>query len=215
MKTIRWNQARQVTGLGLALALLVVIAGCQTTVSLGGTAQVASAPQVTSVVQLGTLIGGKTGWGIWQTANCQAQVVAAKDMSLQFSAEVPLKGDPGGDSNYCALTKDLKNLNLADIIAFRMRVKSDNVTGILCQLVDGTGQLHQTKKISITADGQWHDLVIKPAEVAGGEHWTGANDGKWHGKPIGIIIILNYSSDSVNHKPVLYLTEICADAVKK
>ena len=49
------------------------------------------------------------------------------------------------------------------------------------RLIDSTGQCHQHGGVPIVADGKWHDLVLKPEEIAGGEHWGGANDGKWHG----------------------------------
>lgn len=64
---------------------------------------------------------------------------------------------------------------MKDLTAIRVRVKSDNATSLGLQLVDGTGQTHQTR-LPIVADGKWHDLTIIPSKVAGGEHWGGAKD---------------------------------------
>ena len=50
----------------------------------------------------------------------------------------------------------------------------------------GTGQCHQAKGFKLTPDGQWHDVTIETRAVVGGEHWGGANDGKWHGPATGL-----------------------------
>ena len=46
------------------------------------------------------------------------------------------------------------------------------------------------KGFKLTADGKWHELTIRPSEIAGGEHWGGADDGKWHGSPREFVISL-------------------------
>ena len=167
-----------------------------------------------SVVQLDDLDEGATDWTTWQVGNCQTQIAVVKDDPAPGKSSLKLSANIVGAGDYCAMAKDLKELGLADITAFRMRVKSDNVTNISTQLIDGTGQTHQTKGILINADGQWHDLIFIPLKTNGGEHWAGANDGIWHGKPAGINIILGSGSSAGDHKPVLYLTDIRADVVQ-
>ena len=70
-----------------------------------------------------------------------------------------------------------------------MLVRSENVSEICVRLNDATGQCHQNKNVLITGDGKWHELVIEPTDIAGGEHWGGANDGKWHG-PATLVALL-------------------------
>ena len=56
-------------------------------------------------------------------------------------------------------------------------------------------------------------MVIKPTEIAGGEHWGGANDSKWHGPPQRVVLSLTKESDAKGKQPVLELAEIRADAL--
>lgn len=78
---------------------------------------------------------------------------------------------------YVAAQQDLAGLDLDEL---RMRVRS-SVPRCGIRLVDATGQCHQRTDVALVADGAWHDLVIRPGEIAGGEHWGGAADGRWHG----------------------------------
>ena len=38
----------------------------------------------------------------------------------------------------------------------------------------------------MTPSSDWQEIVLKPAQMAGGEHWGGANDGVWHGPIKGL-----------------------------
>jgi hypothetical protein len=171
--------------------------------------------QISSVVKLDQLTDGETDWTADSGDGADKSLTVLKDTpapahsTLQFSATMP-----GGGKGLAYLIKDLSDLDLSDITAFHFRVKSDNVTNIAVQIKDGTGQTHQIKGVAITADGQWHDLTLAPAKIAGIEHWAGANDGKWHGQPKGIVIILSGQSDTKDLKPVLDFTDITADAVQ-
>src|SRR5205085_11453560 len=76
-----------------------------------------------------------------------------------------------------------------------------------------SGQTHQRKGVPIKADGQWHELVIKPAEIAGGEHWGGAKDGKWHGPAVQLALSLQSNADPKGKQPVVFLADIRAEAL--
>ena len=52
-------------------------------------------------------------------------------------------------------------------------------------------QVHQ-KHVNLPSppSDQWQEIVLKVQDLVGGEHWAGANDGKWHpaAKALGINI---------------------------
>ena len=66
----------------------------------------------------------------------------------------------------------------------------------------------------ITADGQWHDLEVKPAQVAGGEHWGGANDGTL-ARAASATGASRCPPDPTRRskQPVVYLADIRAEAL--
>lgn len=171
--------------------------------------------QVATTIPLDTLEEGETDWTFARAGTGPGGLTVVKDApapgqsSLQFSADLTAKG-----STYAAMTKNLVPLELTDITAIRMKVRSDNTGSIGIQLIDGSGQTHQNRAFKIQADGQWHDVVIKPAEFAGGEHWGGANDGKWHGQPAKMAIRFNGASDPKGSKPSIQLANITADALQ-
>ena len=124
-----------------------------------------------------------------------------------------LAGDFTAGGAYVAAVKSLKELGVKDVAALKMQIKSDNAQLIGVQLVDGGGQTHQQKAFKIKPDGKWHDLVIKPTDIAGGEHWGGANDGKWHG-PLGqVALSVSVQSDEKSKQPVVYLADLRAEAL--
>jgi hypothetical protein len=170
---------------------------------------------VTSTVRLDEIIDGESDWKFAAAGKgSKATLEVVKDQpekgqfALRFAAEL------ADDKSSARLVKYLKDLELTDIKAIRMKVKSETVTGFGIVLVDGTGQTHQKKGNKLEADNKWHDLVIDPLKIAGGEHWGGANDGKWHGAPASIAITFNIGSDKVGKKPALSLADIRADAVQ-
>jgi hypothetical protein len=92
----------------------------------------------------------------------------------------------------------------------RLRMRSTTTKSYAIRLVDGTGQCHQRKGHPFNADGQWHDVEIVPAEIAGGEHWGGANDGQWHDSVQLIELMLNVESHD-GKQPDLTITDMRAD----
>jgi hypothetical protein len=123
-----------------------------------------------------------------------------------------LAGDFTGGGAYVAAIRDLKGMDLSGVTAIRMRTMSSSASSVGVQMVDASGQTHQRKGIPVGADGQWHDLALEPAKIAGGEHWGGANDGKWHDPPTLLAISVTAASDKAGKRPVIELAHVVADA---
>jgi hypothetical protein len=168
----------------------------------------------TTTIRLDELVDGKTDWkaGIDRDATASVEVVkdqpAAGQNALRFAAEI--KGPKGS----ARLRKSLKGLNLADVKVIRMKIKGETATVFGLVLVDGTGQVHQKKGNRLKTDGEWTEFTIDPQKIAGGEHWGGANDGKWHGPLDSITFTYNIGSDKESQKPVMIIGDITADVVK-
>ena len=105
-----------------------------------------------------------------------------------------LQADFSGGGAYVGVWRDLASLKGRDVNELRLWVKAVNVTSIGVRLSDGGDQCYQTKGLKLAATADWQPLVLKISDLVGGEHWGGANDGKWHGpiKAFG----LNIGKDS-------------------
>jgi len=172
--------------------------------------------EIARSIPLDEILEGQHDWQFskgeeFRGANGSLSVV--KNMPTPGQSCLRLAGDFTGGGAYVAAIKNLKALDVKDVSAIHLRARSDNATSVSVQLVDGTGQTHQRKGIPITSDGQWHDLVIKPTEIAGGEHWGGSQDGKWHGPPTQFVLSLTDHSDAKEKKPALDLADIRAVAM--
>lgn len=174
---------------------------------------------VNESVKLDEVLEGQHDWAFSQggeVPGAKGSLTVAKDEPAAGQTALKLAGDFTGGGAYVAAIKDLKDLkdlDAKDVTAFRLRAKSNNAASVSVQVVDASGQTHQKKGVKVVADGQWHDLSLKPAEVAGGEHWGGANDGKWHGPPSRFVISVTSGSDPAKKQPVLYLADVRADVI--
>ena len=102
-------------------------------------------------------------------------------------ASALLEADFRGGGAYVGIWKDLEPLRLPEIQEFRFWNRSRNLDKIGVRIVDDTGQCHQaTVNLPPGPDQAWGLVVLKVADVVGGEHWGGSNDGKWHGPPRGL-----------------------------
>lgn len=178
-------------------------------------AEVAGA-RVTSVVALDEVLEGQTDWRLslgQEVKGAKGSLTVVKDQPEAGKTSLKLEGDFTGGGAYVAAIKDIADLEAKDVTAIRLRAKTENCASISVIVVDSTGQTHQRKGVSVVADGQWHEMVLKPAEIAGVEHWGGANDGKWHGPAKQFVISVTSGSDKKDKKPVLYLAEVRAEVV--
>jgi len=171
---------------------------------------------ITQTVKLDEIEDGAHDWRFskgeeFKGANGSLKILADQPAAGQSAFE--LSGDFTGGGAYCAMIKKLDSLDAQDLTALRLRYKSGNAKSITLMLVDGAGQTHQKKGLKLTADNQWHDLVVKPVEITGGEHWGGPNDGKWHAGARELVMsVTNTSAD--DKKPVLAVAGIQADIAR-
>ena len=161
-------------------------AGASGTVWLSGVQALPAAPtapatRIIQEVRLDDFLReGEVDWKLslgTEFPGAQGTLTAVADQPAAGEHALRLQGDFSKGGAYISAEKDLGGVELQEI---RLRVRS-TVAHCGVRLIDGTGQCHQSKGFALSADGQWHDVVIKPSEIAGGEHWGGANDGKWHG----------------------------------
>ncbi len=109
-------------------------------------------------------------------------------------ASYKLSADFRGGGAYVGVWKDMEALEIPDIKAFHVWIKSTNVDRIGVRLVDGSDQCHQGSVALPDAPGEWREVVLKIPELVGGEHWGGLNDGKWHGSIKGLGLNLGKTS---------------------
>ena len=176
----------------------------------------AAGAEVKAVVRLDEIAEGEHDWRFSrgeEFPGAKGSLTVAKDQPAAGQACLALAGDFTGGGAYVAAIKELGDLDAKDLAAVRMRVKSDGASSVGVQLVDGSGQTHQQKGVKIAPDGQWHDLEIKPAQVAGGEHWGGANDGQWHGPARQFVLSLSDKSDEKDKQPTIYLADVRAEVL--
>ncbi len=147
----------------------------------------------------------------WRFSN-GGEVKGAVGSLVAEGADLRLSGDFTGGGAYVAAIRDLEWIDAAEVPAIRMEIRSEQAKSVTIQVVDATGQTHQRKALPIVADGNWNDFEVVPERIAGGEHWGGANDGKWHHPPRRFVISITTRSDP-NLKPAISLRDVRAEAV--
>jgi hypothetical protein len=127
-----------------------------------------------------------------------------------------LDADFRGGGAYVGSWKDIEPRGLPDVEEFRLWVQARGLDRLGVRVVDETGQCHQ-KGVPLPAgagDG-WREVVLKVRDLAGGEHWGGANDGSWHGAPRGLG--LNIGKDALaagaDGRATLWIDDLTAVAV--
>ncbi len=124
-----------------------------------------------------------------------------------------LVGDFTGGGAYVAVTKALAMPGGHDLACIRLRYKTANVQNVTVRFGDGGGQIHQRKNVALVADGQWHDLALHVSDIVGGEHWGGANNGKWNGPAKLLSINIGVTSHPEQKQLELLMADIRAEAV--
>ncbi|MBN2714025.1 MAG: hypothetical protein JXR97_16520, partial [Planctomycetes bacterium] len=133
-------------------------------------------------------------------------VSVAKDQPAPGEYALEFKGDFTGGGAYVSTGRGLGG---ADISVIKMKIKTSNTKSFNVRLIDSTKQCHQAKGFKLNPDGNWHDVEIAVDKVAGGEHWGGANDGKWHGGADSFHILVG-GGNADDKKPEILITDIRA-----
>jgi len=121
-----------------------------------------------------------------------------------------LYADFTGGGAYVGVRRSFSRLDVETMNVLRLTMRSSTTRSFAVRMVDATGQCHQRKDLPFQADGKWHEVELVPTEIAGGEHWGGANDGAWHGSVRLVELMLNVRSDE-GKKPDLTITGMQAD----
>ncbi|MEZ5300901.1 MAG: hypothetical protein R3F11_09655 [Verrucomicrobiales bacterium] len=166
--------------------------------------------EVAKEVDLSEIIDGAHDWGF---SSGQEFPGATGSLGVAEDAGQPclkLDGDFTGGGAYVAAIRNLGGIAAQETQAFRLRYKTPDAASVGIQIVDASGQTHQRRDYPLAADGAWHDLELDPAKIAGGEHWGGANDGKWHGPAKQFVLSLTNRSDAADKAASLWLTGVRA-----
>ena len=169
----------------------------------------------TQVIRLDDFVDGEIDWTLFlgnEFPGAQGTLTAEKDQPRAGLTALKLAGDFTKGGAYIDAGKELPK-DVQETQAIRLKVMSSNATGFSVRLIDTSGQCHQKKGYRLAADGQWKEFAILPSEVAGGEHWGGANDGKWHGPATSVHILIGSNEDPVAKKPVLLMSDIRLEAL--
>ncbi len=126
-----------------------------------------------------------------------------------------LDADFRGGGAYVGSWKDLPT-GLPDVVQFRLWVRARGLGRLGVRVVDDSGQCHQASVALPAGSGDgWRELVLNVRDLVGGEHWSGANDGAWHGPPRGLGF--NIGKDAVapgrDGRASLWIDDLSAVAV--
>ena len=165
--------------------------------------QAVAGAEVVESVELDEVIDGAHEWNFSNGPEFKGATGG-----LEAKDHFELRGDFAKGGAYCAAIRPLDEFQAADLKAIRMEVKTKNAATVSVQMVDGTGQTHQKKGIPIPTDDVWHEVIIDPQKIAGGEHWGGANDSQWHGPAKMFAISVTAGSDEQGKQPVLEMRHI-------
>ena len=165
--------------------------------------------------RLDEIIDGQHDWTFdngEEFPGAKGALTVAQDQPAAGQSCLQLAGDFSGGGNYVQMLKnDLSDLG-GDLQQIRFSYKTAHLTSVGVRLIDSSGQCHQAHFPTV-ADGQWHDYVLKVSDVVGGEHWGGANDGKWHGPAKGFAMLMGSGSDTADKTPAILFANINADVL--
>ncbi|HYW79325.1 MAG TPA: hypothetical protein VE890_07085, partial [Thermoguttaceae bacterium] len=171
---------------------------------------------VSKTIQLDEMLqAGEVDWGFnlgQEFAGAKGGLDLVPDQPEAGKQAMRLHADFTAGGQYVGVRKTFEHLNVEAMRVIRIKVRTETAKSFALRLLDGSGQCHQRKGLPLTPDGQWHELVIVPEQIAGGEHWGGKNDGQWHDSVQLIELMLNIRSDE-NSKPDLLLTDMRADVL--
>jgi len=120
-------------------------------------------------------IGGEEFPGAKGSLSLDAAVAHGGKRSYRLSADFT------GGGAYVGTWRDLKGQQIQEI---RFWARAEGITRLGIRLADSTEQCHQSS-VALKPGSDWQRVTLRIRELVGGEHWGGANDGKWHGPAAG------------------------------
>ncbi|HZE98079.1 MAG TPA: hypothetical protein VE981_13700, partial [Planctomycetota bacterium] len=146
--------------------------------------------------------GGASGWawvGGWEFPGATGSYSVDSTVGRDSKGSGKLVADFTGGGAYVGGWRDLTKLSNRNFKEIRFWIKAPTLTGIGVRLADSSDQIHQ-KHLKLTPSPDWQEVVLKPGQIAGGEHWGGANDGAWHGPFKGLGLNIGKGSFSQDGK---------------
>lgn len=137
-----------------------------------------------------------------------------KNIAHEGKASCRLTADFNGGGAYVGLWKTIPDTGSINITEIHLWIRSQDVNWVTVRLDDGSGQCHQKKNIHVDKNGEWQKLVLRISDIAGEEHWGGADDGKWHGPLKGFGLNINADSLDGAKKGILWIDDVVAMAAQ-
>jgi hypothetical protein len=162
-----------------------------------GATLAAGSPKPTATPAKGLVLDtgehGLNGWTFVageEFPGAKGGVDADKTGAKNGKACIRLDADFSGGGSYVAAHHNLADQTL-DVRELRVWIKRRTAGGIRVRLIDSTGQCHQAKGgLSLNNEDAWQETLIQVPDIAGGEHWGGANDGVWHPPMKGVSFLI-------------------------
>ena len=221
VKDSQRHQKRHLSGPNLAILASRTMGVTKGTVLFSDVLFHPSDEEVTSItktIRLDEMLqGGEIDWGFnlgQEFAGAKGGLDLVRDQPEAGKYAMRLHADFTGGGAYVGVRKSFSQLNVQAMNVIRMKMRSETAKSFALRLVDGTGQCHQRKDVPFKADGKWHDVEIVPTEIAGGEHWGGANDAAWH-DPVRLIELMLNDRSHEGKKPDLLVSDMRADVAVK
>ncbi|MFT5123332.1 MAG: hypothetical protein ACI97B_001965 [Verrucomicrobiales bacterium] len=166
--------------------------------------------QVMDTVQLEQLEQGVLDWGFNLGEEFKGAVGGLELVSGQPIMRLHADFTKGG--TYVGMRKSFAEMGLPPTKVVRLKMRSETAKEFSVRLVDATGQCHQRGGIALKSDGAWQDVSLVPEKIAGGEHWGGANDGKFH-QPLAFMELMLSTRSHAGKKPEVWLSDLRADVM--
>lgn len=183
----------------------VLVAGSPKPVPLGA-----------KVVELDDGEHGVNGWGFVageEFPGAKGGIDAEKTGAKAGKGCLRLDADFSGGGSYVATHLKIEDPGV-DTRELRVWIKRRQVGAVRVRLIDGSGQCHQARNfLDLNNEDAWQEALIQIPAVIGGEHWGGANDGKWHEPLKGISFMLGKDRVGQDSKGQLWLDELRAVAI--
>jgi len=124
-----------------------------------------------------------TTWGFvggWEFPGAKGSLEIDASTAKAGKRSVRLTGDFTGGGYYVGTWRGWEPPKGWDVREIRLWVRTDAHADMGLRLADASEQCHQSR-LQLKPGGEWQELVLRISERVGGEHWGGANDGRWHG----------------------------------